>query len=77
MRLPSEALDSHHVDPSKKRFDLSKGSRKYSILSVVQELLKCEILCPTCHRLHHSKNIQYENTLQKWIAFKRKSGKLK
>lgn len=49
-----EILNFHHKDPSKKRFALSKGSVGcYSIGVVMEEVKKCELLCPNCHVWHH------------------------
>ena len=48
-----EALDFHHLDPSKK-----EGSPRQMILSSRQKLLKelekCVPLCATCHRIRHA-----------------------
>lgn len=51
-------LDFHHNDPSKKEFNI--GNSRNSTLSYntfvekyKAEILKCDILCPTCHRRRH------------------------
>ena len=44
----------HHLDPSKKDFDVSKCTRnQYSKLKVLQEIEKCVVLCSNCHRKLH------------------------
>lgn len=50
------ALDFHHLDPTKKEFDLSARNmnRKYS--SLLEESKKCILLCANCHREIHSHN---------------------
>lgn len=50
----TDALELHHLDPSKKSFSL--GSLRASPIKwdiVVEELRKCVMLCANCHREHH------------------------
>ncbi len=47
-----DALDFHHLDPSKKEFDISKSSKSFKNLK--EELNKCVILCSNCHRELHA-----------------------
>jgi hypothetical protein len=51
---PPRVMDLHHIDPTKKEFDLSQ-SRGYgkSLKAVEEELVKCVVLCANCHRLRH------------------------
>lgn len=42
------ALDFHHVEPSKKRFNIA-GSHLRSWRSLVSELDKCILVCSNCH----------------------------
>lgn len=50
-------LDFHHRDPSKKQFEIGKTGTTYSqenfSSKMEDEILKCDILCPTCHRKRH------------------------
>jgi hypothetical protein len=46
----------HHLDPSKKDFDvfrMGKISRPDDIDKMREEIKKCILLCPTCHRAEH------------------------
>lgn len=48
------ALEFHHLDETKKDFNISNSRiRKWSL--VVVELEKCVMLCANCHREAHSK----------------------
>ena len=52
------ALDAHHTDPKKKKFNISTN-RKNSYVQfkpVKKELKKCLILCANCHREITRKN---------------------
>lgn len=50
-----EALEFHHLDPSKKEINPSKVfSRSYE--RIIQELNKCILLCANCHRELHVKD---------------------
>jgi DNA-binding CsgD family transcriptional regulator len=46
------ALDFHHIDPSKKDFNLSQNFCK-SWDTIKKELDKCVLLCSNCHREVH------------------------
>lgn len=48
-----EALDFHHLDPSKKDFNIS-GSHARSWSKIEGELKKCVLLCANCHREIHT-----------------------
>lgn len=60
-------LDFHHVDPSKKEFDIGEAS-KYSITRLKSELEKCITLCRNCHSEFHylekEENITIEDYLK-------------
>lgn len=45
------ALELHHIDPSKKKFNIG-GIRANAVSwsTIVQELKKCVLLCANCHR---------------------------
>ena len=47
-----EALDFHHLDPSKKEFSLGSGDT-ISWERTQKELDKCVLLCANCHRETH------------------------
>lgn len=47
------ALDFHHIDPSKKDMQLSKF-RSMKFESLKKELNKCILTCATCHREIHA-----------------------
>lgn len=47
-------LEFHHRDPLTKKFAIS-GAKNRSILTVMQEIAKCDVLCANCHRLEHAK----------------------
>lgn len=45
------ALDFHHLDKSKKLFNIASGrSRSYKEIKINSEIKKCIIVCATCHR---------------------------
>lgn len=50
------ALDLHHVNEEEKEFTVSAWMHRASILALVKELEKCEVLCANCHRIEHVKN---------------------
>lgn len=52
-------LSFHHKDPSQKKFPLDQRScSAFSFKRLVEEALKCQILCLNCHAAHH--NPQHE-----------------
>jgi len=54
-----EALDFHHLDPSKKEISLSQA-RMASFEKIKTELNKCILVCSNCHReIHADKHPQY------------------
>ena len=50
--LPCEA-EFHHTNPGKKKFGISRNvlNKRWEVL--VEEALKCVILCASCHRIAH------------------------
>lgn len=46
-----EALDFHHIDPTKKDFSIASEGTSWK--KVQPELDKCKLLCATCHRELH------------------------
>lgn len=54
-------LDFHHVDPSKKEYNISNLARKYNKDKLLREIEKCIPLCRNCHAdLHHWERITGE-----------------
>lgn len=50
----SAALEFHHLDPSKKEFNINK-SATLSFKKLKPELDKCILVCSNCHREIHNK----------------------
>jgi hypothetical protein len=49
---PSLVYDFHHLNPDEKNHDVnSMWTKSWNLLK--EELDKCVMLCPICHRLHH------------------------
>lgn len=51
-------LDFHHIDPTKKIFEIADGYRRYAWTVVMEEIIKCVLLCSNCHRKLHAGLIQ-------------------
>jgi len=51
-----DCLEFHHVEPKYKRFNVRKSTitRK----GLVDELAKCILLCPNCHKEIHFKEVE-------------------
>lgn len=49
-----EALEFHHIDPTKKDFNVSSRGHTRSWKRVKEELDKCVLLCANCHRELHT-----------------------
>lgn len=65
------ALEFHHLDPSKKEFNLSITNNGWNKL--LKEADKCILLCSNCHRMVHAGVLNLpddsasdETTLTKW-----------
>jgi len=52
------ALEFHHIDPSKKDFNLGSKGKTRSWEKIKIELDKCVLLCANCHREVHSGMIE-------------------
>lgn len=50
----ADALEFHHLDPSKKDFGISSKGYTRSWDKVKEELDKCILVCSNCHREIHS-----------------------
>lgn len=62
----SHILDFHHIDPSKKEFDIPTMLRYYgfgnkNIKLIEEEVNKCILLCSNCHRDFHY--LEYNNNI--------------
>ena len=58
---PYGFFDFHHLDPSKKEGSISALLSSASMDKVLNELDKCVMLCPSCHRLRHLETGHYVN----------------
>ena len=47
-------LDFHHIDPTTKKFSISRGWRTKPWEVFLEELSKCEPMCSNCHRKLHA-----------------------
>jgi len=52
-KFPEAEYDFHHTDPSTKAFSIG-DYRSHSIPVTKAEMRKCELLCRSCHKKHHS-----------------------
>lgn len=52
-------LDFHHVDPHNKLDTIGQmtKNKKYNVIDVKNEILKCIVVCSNCHRKIHNKLI--------------------
>jgi hypothetical protein len=71
----NEALEMHHLDPSKKDFSFGAiRANPSSWLKIVEELKKCILLCANCHREIHAgiKNVpeNYSTFDTSYVTFK-------
>ena len=46
-----QALDFNHLDPTQKRGNIAEHVSSWGWETLMQEVLKCEVLCANCHRL--------------------------
>jgi 5-methylcytosine-specific restriction endonuclease McrA len=53
-----EALEFHHLDPTKKDFGISAKGYSRSWEKVKTEIEKCVLLCANCHREYHAGKLQ-------------------
>jgi transcription elongation factor Elf1 len=64
------ALDFHHLDPTKKDFNLGVAIIQWKWERVKPELDKCILLCANCHRELHYKQVpthELVNLYRPWI----------
>lgn len=50
----SQALEFHHLDPSKKDFSVSVDGSTRSWERIKKEIEKCVLICANCHREVHA-----------------------
>ena len=48
-------LDFHHLDPSQKDRNVTKGMTGWSYKRIMEEIEKCIVLCANCHRKEHKR----------------------
>lgn len=48
-------LDFHHIDPSQKDRDVTKGMSSWGYKRIMEEIQKCIVLCANCHRKEHKR----------------------
>ena len=50
-----ECLDWHHLDPTKKKWNVSRMLNEFrSKEQILEEISKCILLCANCHRKLHA-----------------------
>ena len=59
-------LDFHHIDPTKKDFQISQGEG-YRWEKVQEEIDKCVVLCSNCHRDFHYQEKQIGITIDEYL----------
>jgi hypothetical protein len=76
------AYDFHHINPDEKDFTIAKLARSWE--KVVQEAVKCVMLCAICHRKLHANLITLPDNVMKFdesfipsSLIKKKSPKVK
>lgn len=62
-----DIYDFHHVDPSKKDFNISRNGHIKSWDNLKIELDKCILLCANCHRRRHANTNTFPEKRQKII----------
>ena len=48
-------LDFHHLDPTQKDRNVTKGMSSWSYKRIMEEVEKCIVLCANCHRKEHKR----------------------
>lgn len=66
-------LDWHHKNPSEKKFNISKKRITPSNWKeIIEEIEKCSLLCPICHRKKHNQDMSPElsdNTIERFAKY--------
>lgn len=60
----TQALEFHHLDPTKKDFGISASGYTRSWTRVRKELDKCLVLCANCHRELHAGQLQPSQVIE-------------
>jgi len=47
------ALEFHHMDPDSKEFGLAQRGETRSLARMIEESMKCVLLCSNCHKELH------------------------
>lgn len=55
-----DALDFHHLDPSKKESNITNAVYNYSLKRMLEEIAKCIVLCRNCHQKEHARQWRSE-----------------
>lgn len=56
------ALEFHHIDPTQKDYQLDmRKLSNTSMIKLMEEVEKCELLCANCHRELHSPDLDLNN----------------
>ena len=50
------ALELNHIDPSTKKYNISRQLISITMPKLLEELGKCEVLCAICHQIHTYEN---------------------
>lgn len=51
-----DVLDFHHIDPGVKKMSITSMARMRGMLSILEEIEKCVVLCSNCHRKMHAES---------------------
>lgn len=56
-------VDFHHIDPSKKKFNIAGACVKHKPMEEIkEEIKKCVCLCSNCHKKFHAYKWKYEDS---------------
>lgn len=58
------ALDFDHLPGTEKSFNIGQGMRHMKWDAIIEEMLKCEIVCANCHRVRTWKRA---NGIDLWL----------
>lgn len=53
----TENLEFDHIDPATKRFSIAARIRDTSVALLTEEVKKCQLLCPPCHRTKSTREV--------------------
>jgi len=52
----ARVLEFHHLEPEKKKFNIAWGWYRASLVELIEELVKCVVLCANCHKIEEWEN---------------------